>query len=40
MHSFDFSDEESDRNENVFISIAFFITKIKRIYSYTAKIEK
>ena len=34
------SDEESDRNENVFIRVAFVIVKIKRIYSFAAKIEK
>ena len=34
------SDEESDRNENAFIRVAFFIVKIKRIYSFAAKLEK
>ena len=34
------SDEESDRNENVFIRVAFVIVKIIRIYSFAAKIEK
>ena len=39
-NSFDFSNGASNKNENNFISIAFFIATMKRIYPYAAKIEK
>lgn len=38
IDSFDLSDEERDRNENIFIFIAFFIVKMRRIFSYAVKI--
>ena len=39
-HINDSSVEESHRNENIFVVIAFFIARTKNIYRHTAKIKK